>query len=153
MFNPMQAEPSPAAATKKKGKADAKQQDAPAAGGTAVENLQSRLAKEAVAIPETVADLQANQIPWNNPQWHPPMGGIYRDVKLIVTDPLHVSLPLYDFLQTAGPYIYATDISQKSATVTVEVPFQNGHSTGGSWLECRCRSWTVTESLSTTAQR
>ena len=129
MFNPLQADAGTAAKPKGKGKAKGKKQDSTAAaGGTTIENLQARLAKEAAAIPENVADLQANQVPWNNPQWHPPMGGIYRDVKLILTDPLHISLPLYDFLQTAGPYVYATDISRKSATVNVEVPYQNGRS-------------------------
>lgn len=98
-------------------------------GGTAIENLQARLAKENADIPTNVVDLTANEIPWNSPQWHPAMGGIYRDVKLIVTDPLHISLPLYDFLQTEGPYIYSTNISEKSATVTVEVPIENDRAT------------------------
>jgi len=94
-------------------------------GMTTIENLQTRLAKEAAAIPASEDELQAGQIPWNNPQWHPAMGGIYRNVKLFVVDPLHISLPLYDFLKTEGPYVYSTDISEKSATVTVEVPVQN----------------------------
>ena len=51
-------------------------------------------------IPDSVDAIQADQIPWNSPQWHPAMGGIYRDVNIYVTDPLHISLPLYDFLQT-----------------------------------------------------
>ncbi len=49
-------------------------------------------------IPEKLADLQADQIPWNNPHWHPAHGGLYRNVRLIITDPLHISLPLYSFL-------------------------------------------------------
>lgn len=77
-------------------------------------------------IPEDVDTIQADQIPWNNPQWHPAMGGIYRDVNIYVTDPLHISLPLYDFLQTEGTYIYSKDVSQKSATVCVEIPVENG---------------------------
>jgi beta-galactosidase len=77
-------------------------------------------------IPDTLEELQADQIPWNNPHWHPAHGGIYRNVKLIVTDPLHVTLPLYSFLQTEGPYVYAQDISERSARVYVEVPLQNG---------------------------
>jgi beta-galactosidase len=81
------------------------------------------------SIPEDVEKIQADQIPWNNPQWHPPMGGIYRGVRLYVTDPLHISLPLFDFLQTVGPYVYASDISEQSATVTVEIPVENGRST------------------------
>jgi beta-galactosidase len=81
------------------------------------------------SVPDKVDDTQAQQIPWNNPQWHPPLGGIYRDVRLFVTDPLHISLPLYDFIKTVGPYVYATEISSQSAAVTVEIPFQNGRAT------------------------
>jgi len=77
-------------------------------------------------IPEKLEDLGADQIPWNNPHWHPAHGGIYRNVRLVVTDPLHISLPLYSFLQTAGPYAYATDISPASARIGIEVPVQNG---------------------------
>ncbi len=78
------------------------------------------------SIPDDVDGIQANQIPWNNPEWHPPLGGIYRNVYLYVTDPLHISLPLYDYLKTAGPYVYATGISSQAASVTVEIPVQNG---------------------------
>jgi beta-galactosidase len=78
-------------------------------------------------IPATLAELQADQIPWNNPHWHPAHGGIYRNVRLIVTDPLHITLPLYSFLQTEGPYAYATDITEKSAQVSLTVPVRNEH--------------------------
>lgn len=81
-------------------------------------------------IPDTVEDLQAYQIPWNNPHWHPAHGGIYRNVRLYVMDPLHISLPLYSFLQTAGPYVYASDVSSASATVHLEVPIENNRTTG-----------------------
>jgi beta-galactosidase len=81
------------------------------------------------SLPESVDEIQADQIPWNNPQWHPPLGGIYRDVRLYITDPLHISLPLYDFLQTAGPYVYATSISRSSAEIAVEIPIENGRAT------------------------
>jgi beta-galactosidase len=81
-------------------------------------------------IPEDVDEIQAGQIPWNNPQWHPADGGIYRNVRLYVVDPLHISLPLYSFLQTAGPYVYASEISSKSARINLEVPIENGRSTG-----------------------
>ncbi len=76
-------------------------------------------------IPATLAELQADQIPWNNPHWHPAHGGIYRNVRLIVTDPLHITLPLYSFLQTEGPYAYATAITEKSAQVSLTVPVRN----------------------------
>ncbi|MFZ0827848.1 MAG: sugar-binding domain-containing protein [Verrucomicrobiia bacterium] len=85
--------------------------------------------KESATIPEDVNKIQADQIPWNNPHWHSPHGGIYRNVRLYVTDPLHISLPLYDFLQTAGPYVYTSDVSSNSATVNLEVPIENGRAT------------------------
>jgi beta-galactosidase len=64
------------------------------------------------SIPKNLADLKADQIPWNNPHWHPAHGGLYRNVRLHLTDPLHISLPLYSFLETAGPYAYATEITE-----------------------------------------
>jgi beta-galactosidase len=76
-------------------------------------------------IPESLEELRADQIPWNNPHWHPAHGGLYRNVRVIVTSPVHVSLPLYSFLQTAGPYVYATGISSAAAEVHVEVPVEN----------------------------
>lgn len=88
-------------------------------------NLATLHAEINKTIPDKLEDLQADQIPWNNPHWHPAHGGLYRNVRLIVTDPLHISLPLYSFLQTEGPYAYATDISPDSAQVTVEVPIRN----------------------------
>ncbi|NBQ58634.1 MAG: glycoside hydrolase family 2 protein, partial [Opitutaceae bacterium] len=77
------------------------------------------------SIPENLADLQADQIPWNNPHWHPAHGGLYRNVRLHLTDPLHISLPLYSFLETAGPYAYATEITEKSAIIGLDVPARN----------------------------
>ncbi|HLP26603.1 MAG TPA: glycoside hydrolase family 2 protein, partial [Acidobacteriota bacterium] len=76
-------------------------------------------------IPATLDELQADQIPWNNPHWHPAHGGIYRNVRLHVTDPLHITLPLYSFLRTEGPYAYATNVSSESADVGVEIPVRN----------------------------
>ena len=68
-------------------------------------------------------------LPWNSPHWHPAHGGIYRNVYLHVTDKLHVTLPLYSFLETEGPYIYASSISSDSARVTVEAEVINEYST------------------------
>ncbi|MDR3459599.1 MAG: DUF4982 domain-containing protein [Verrucomicrobiae bacterium] len=82
-------------------------------------------------IPEDVDQLQADQIPWNNPHWHPAHGGLFRNVMLTVTDPLHISLPLYSFLQTAGPYVYTTDVSTNAATIHLEVPVENARSSAG----------------------
>ncbi len=72
-----------------------------------------------------MAKIIKTDLPWNSPHWHPAHGGIYRNVYLHVTDPLHISLPLYSFLQTAGPYVYAGDISEASAKISLEVPVQN----------------------------
>jgi beta-galactosidase len=93
-------------------------------------NLAAVQTKFNSTIPETIEELQAFQIPWNNPHWHPAHGGIYRNVRLYVVDPLHISLPLYSFLQTAGPYVYATEISTDAATVHVEVPIENSRRNG-----------------------
>ena len=81
------------------------------------------------SIPKNLADLKADQIPWNNPHWHPAHGGLYRNVRLHLTDPLHISLPLYSFLETAGPYAYATEITEKSALIGLEVPARNERTT------------------------
>jgi beta-galactosidase len=70
--------------------------------------------------------IAATELPWNSPHWHPAHGGIYRNVYLHVTDPLHVTLPLYDSLRNAGPYLYSTGISKQAATIHCEVPVQNG---------------------------
>jgi beta-galactosidase len=88
-------------------------------------NLGRISAKVNEMIPEDADVIAANQIPWNNPHWHPAHGGIYRNVRLHVTDPLHIPLPLYSFLRTAGPYVYATDISTNAATLHLEVPLAN----------------------------
>lgn len=81
------------------------------------------------SIPATLEELRADQIPWNNPHWHPAHGGIYRNVRLHVTDPLHVTLPLYSFLETEGPYVYATDVSAAAARVGLDVPVRNDRAT------------------------
>ena len=99
---------------------------APPAGGA----LATLSAKVNATIPEAVEQLQADQIPWNNPHWHPAHGGLYRNVVLHVTDALHISLPLYSFLQTAGPYVYATAVSTNAAEIQLEVPVENGRRTG-----------------------
>jgi len=96
--------------------------DPPAETGASLTQLSDRVN---AAIPEDVNEIQASQIPWNNPHWHPAHGGIYRNVRLYVTDPLHISLPLYSFLATAGPYAYAAEISEKSARISLAVPSQN----------------------------
>ena len=100
-------------------------------------NLAQLSAKVNEAIPDDLDQLAADQIPWNNPHWHPAHGGIYRNVRLVVTDPLHIMLPLYSFLKSVGPYAYATDITTPSATVTVEVPVDNTRTAGTDPVELR----------------
>lgn len=56
---------------------------------------------------------------WNHEHWHPTHGGIYRNVFIHIMDPLHITLPLYDNLETVGTYVYAENISKESADVTV----------------------------------
>src|SRR5436190_18745763 len=48
-------------------------------------------AKVNAGIPDDVDKIAADQLPWNNPHWHPAHGGIFRNVVLHVTDPLHIS--------------------------------------------------------------
>jgi beta-galactosidase len=126
MMDPLPAElpapvPSPVAA----GPAPPDLNIAPPAGP----RLADLIHKMSADIPEDVENLAADQIPWNNPHWHPAHGGLYRNVRLYITDPLHISLPLYSNLGTVGPYVYASDITEGSARVTVEVPIQNGRAT------------------------
>lgn len=42
-------------------------------------------------------------------------------------DPLHVTLPLYDNLQTVGTYVYAENISKQKSDITVEAEINNEH--------------------------
>lgn len=56
---------------------------------------------------------------WHHEHWHPNHGGIYRNVFLHVMDPVHITLPLYDNLKTVGTYVYASNISEKSAAITI----------------------------------
>ncbi|GIZ09521.1 sugar-binding domain-containing protein [Flavobacterium sp. UMI-01] len=67
---------------------------------------------------------------WNHEHWHPTHGGIYRNVFLHTTDLLHVTLPLYDNMKTVGTYVYAENISEKSADVTVTAEVKNEYNTG-----------------------
>ncbi|WP_147676508.1 glycoside hydrolase family 2 protein [Algibacter pacificus] len=62
---------------------------------------------------------------WNHEHWHPTHGGIYRNVFLHVMDALHITLPLYDNLETVGTYVYAENISKTSADIHVNAEVQN----------------------------
>lgn len=69
-------------------------------------------------------------LPWNDPHWHPAHGGIYRNVYLHIMDKLHVTLPLYTLLQTSGTYVYASNITSSSASITVKAEVKNEYSSG-----------------------
>ena len=62
---------------------------------------------------------------WNHEHWHPTHGGIYRNVFLHTMDPLHVTLPLYDNLETVGTYVYAENITSENADVTTNAEVKN----------------------------
>lgn len=62
---------------------------------------------------------------WHHEHWHPNHGGIYRNVYLHVMNPLHITLPLYDNLETQGQYIYTEKVSKRSADVYVETEIRN----------------------------
>ncbi|WP_179151952.1 glycoside hydrolase family 2 protein [Oceanobacillus senegalensis] len=64
---------------------------------------------------------------WHDSHWHPTHGGLYRNVYLHFTDKLHVTLPLYSFLETQGTYVHTANISENSADVTVEAEVYNEH--------------------------
>ena len=95
-------------------------------------NVLAVMADNRFTFETDMAKIALTDLPWNSPHWHPAHGGIYRNVFLHVTDPLHVSLPLYSNLKTVGPYIYSSDISEKSAVVHCEIPVQNGRQTAES---------------------
>jgi beta-galactosidase len=64
---------------------------------------------------------------WNHEHWHPTHGGIYRNVFLHVMEPLHITLPLYDNLETLGTYVYAENISETNADVFVNAEVKNDY--------------------------
>src|SRR5580765_7584327 len=88
-------------------------------------NVLAVMADNRFTFETDMAKIALTELPWNSPHWHPAHGGIYRNVYLHVMDPLHITLPLYSNLKTVGPYIYASDISEKSAQIHCEVPVQN----------------------------
>lgn len=80
----------------------------------------------AVKVDNTVAKkLYDGDTPWHHMNWHPPHGGIYRNVSLHVLDPVHVTLPLYAHLQTEGVYAWAESLGKDQATVGVTAEIAN----------------------------
>ncbi len=66
-----------------------------------------------------------NICPGNVSHWQPVLGGLYRNVRLHVTDPLHVTLPFYSFLKTEGVYIGVTALSPLEADVRMTTEVAN----------------------------
>ena len=77
----------------------------------------------------TINGSSTSKVLWHNSHWHPNYGGIYRNVNLYVMDELHLTLPLYSFIQGEGTYIYASNIEKTTATVNVDPQIQNSSST------------------------
>ena len=55
----------------------------------------------------------------------PAAGAALPAVVLHVLEPLHITLPLYSYLQTEGPYVYTTEVSTNAATIHLDVPVEN----------------------------
>lgn len=79
----------------------------------------------AVKADNTVAEHFTGDTPWHHQNWHPPHGGIYRDVHLHVTDPLHVTLPLYAHMETEGIYAWVESLAKERASIGVTAEIRN----------------------------
>ena len=66
-------------------------------------------------------------LPWHDSHWHPTYGGLYRNMNLYITNPLHITLPLYSFLKTQGTYVYTQNEAENltSTDVFVEAEIHN----------------------------
>ncbi|KRA75025.1 beta-galactosidase [Caulobacter sp. Root656] len=64
---------------------------------------------------------------WNNDNFNVNYGGIHRAVRLVLTDGLHQTLPLYSSLGTTGVYVWADafDIKGGAASVHAESQVRN----------------------------
>jgi beta-galactosidase len=90
----------------------------------AVQVNNNDLEKDQTYVPGYVFD-------WSTASFYPMYGGLYTDAKLIITDPIHQTLPLWRNLQTSGVYVYASDIDtlNKNATAHVEAEVYNESAT------------------------
>lgn len=64
---------------------------------------------------------------WNNKNFNANYGGIPKNVRLHITEPVYQTLPLYSNLGTTGVYVYASDIDVdgRSATINTETEVRN----------------------------
>ena len=67
---------------------------------------------------------------WNNKNFNMNMGGIPKNVRLHVVDPVYQTLPLYSNLGTTGTYVYGTRYDIPGRKVTANVESQIINSTG-----------------------
>ncbi|EMI57278.1 glycoside hydrolase family 2 sugar binding protein [Rhodopirellula sallentina SM41] len=72
--------------------------------------------------------LYTGATPWHHQNWHPPHGGIYRNVYLHVLDPVHVTLPLYGNLGSEGVYVWTDSLTKSSASVGAIAQIGNSQS-------------------------
>ncbi|MDO5569179.1 MAG: glycoside hydrolase family 2 TIM barrel-domain containing protein [bacterium] len=72
----------------------------------------------------TLNSSNTSAIAWHNSHWHPNYGGLFRNSFLYVVDNLHLTLPLYSFLETEGTYVYTTDEDGVNQTAIVHVDSQ-----------------------------
>lgn len=80
----------------------------------------------ALKVDNTVAGkLYDGDTPWHHQNWHPPHGGIYRNVYLHLLDPVHVTLPIYAHLQTEGVYAWTESISTDEASIAMTAEIAN----------------------------
>lgn len=64
---------------------------------------------------------------WHDSHWHPTHGGIWRNVNLYVKDRLHITLPLYSFLNTQGIYAYSKSMNEATCEIGVEAEIKNDY--------------------------
>lgn len=69
----------------------------------------------------------ASTFQWNNRNFNANYGGLPKNVRLHITDPLYQTLPLYSSFATTGVYVYARDISirDRRAEICVESEVKN----------------------------
>ena len=63
----------------------------------------------------------------NDSHWQPVLGGLYRNVRIHVTDPLHVTLPYYTFLKTEGVYVGVPSLTPLEADVHMTTEVANDY--------------------------
>ena len=76
-----------------------------------------------------VAEGTTSELPWHDSHWQPSMGGLYRNSYLYVVEPVHLTMPLYSFLETEGTYIYTSNETKTTAQINVDAEVYNSQTT------------------------